>query len=102
MMSSRRSRLRLLGILFVIVILLSSNRFRPVFAAGAQMPMANLSGLVTDETKAVVPTTVITVLNTSTGLQRQAVTDDTGYFAIPLLPAGKYTLNAEMPGFATV
>ncbi len=68
----------------------------------AQATMAALSGSVTDETEAAVSDVRLTVMNTDTGLRRQAVTNRDGYFVFPLLPAGNYTLTAEMPGFAAV
>ncbi|HEX5731664.1 MAG TPA: carboxypeptidase-like regulatory domain-containing protein [Blastocatellia bacterium] len=64
--------------------------------------MSTLSGTVTDETEATVSDVMLTVMNTDTGLRRQAATNKDGYFVFPLLPAGNYTLTAEMPGFAIV
>src|ERR1700730_1516602 len=71
-------------------------------AAYAQATTANLSGTVMDGTGAVVPDVGIIVMSTTLGLQRRATTNNDGYFTIPLLPPGTYTLTAEMPGFAFV
>jgi hypothetical protein len=63
---------------------------------------SSLSGTVVDETGAVIADVRITVLNSATGFQRSTVTSENGYFIIPLLAPGNYTLTAEMPGFAVV
>ncbi|HJQ68371.1 MAG TPA: carboxypeptidase regulatory-like domain-containing protein [Blastocatellia bacterium] len=70
--------------------------------ATAQASMATLSGSVMDETEAAVSDVMLSVMNTETGLRRKAVTNRDGYFVFPLLPAGSYTLTAEMQGFAPV
>ena len=54
---------------------------------------------MTDETGAVVPKATVTVTNTSTGLSRQATTDDAGYYSIPNLPEGTYDLSVTASGF---
>jgi hypothetical protein len=70
--------------------------------AQAQSTTATLSGTVEDERGAVIPGATITVLNAGTGLERQATTNDEGYFAIPLLPPSRYKLRVERHGFAPV
>lgn len=94
--------------LLVAVVVLSVVSAEGRLSLGAEIPFhpqvttANLSGVVVDETEAVVVNARITVLNDSTGFQRQSLTNGEGYFVISLLPPGEYTLIAEMPGFATV
>jgi Carboxypeptidase regulatory-like domain/TonB dependent receptor len=68
----------------------------------AQPAMATLSGMVLDEHGAVIAGARITVLNLDTTLQRGASTSGEGYFAIPLLPPGRYILTAQCDGFATM
>src|SRR2546429_4411860 len=68
----------------------------------AQSASATLSGTVSDEAGAVIPSVNITVLNLSTALQRHAATDDRGSYVIPLLPPGRYNLTAERSGFTPV
>lgn len=63
---------------------------------------SSLSGNVIDETGAVITAVNITILHSGTGFQRYTKTNDNGYFIIPLLPPGSYSLTAEFPGFATV
>ena len=86
----------------VLVMIFALLQCEVVPAAYVQTTLANLSGMVSDETGAVVPDVKITVMSTSTGLQRHATTNSEGYFTIPLLQPETYTLTAEMPGFATV
>jgi len=68
----------------------------------AQSASATLSGTVSDEAGAVIPSVNITVLNLSTALQRHATTDDRGSYVIPLLPPGRYNMTAQRSGFTPV
>jgi len=70
-------------------------------AARAQSATATLSGTVEDANGAVVPGATITLLNTGTSLKRQTTTNGEGYFTIPLLPPGAYTLTTQHEGFVT-
>lgn len=99
-----RSIVELLSFLIwiaVSIVMLAFVQCSGVAAANLQST-ANLSGTVIDATGAVVPDVHVLVSNNSLGLQRQTTTNDEGYFLVPLLPPGTYTLAAEMPGFATV
>jgi outer membrane receptor protein involved in Fe transport len=71
-------------------------------AAFAQETTAAIYGTATDAKGGLVPGVKVTAVNEGTGTQREAVTNDQGGYTIPLLPAGKYTITAEMPGFATL
>ena len=46
-----------------------------------------------------VPKAAVTVRNTSTGLSRQVVADEAGYYSIPSLPVGAYDVSVNAPGF---
>src|SRR6266436_1928227 len=72
------------------------------FAAHAQSATATLSGTVEDTNGAVVPGAAITAVNNGTQLTRKTTTNEQGYFSIPLLPTGSYTLKAQAQGFAPV
>ena len=64
---------------------------------------ASLSGVVRDTSGAVLPG--VTVEASSPVLiekVRRGVTDGTGLYRIPDLPAGLYTVTFTLPGFATV
>ncbi len=65
----------------------------------AQGATATLSGVVTDQTGAVLPGANIAVISIAQGFQRTAATNDEGIFVVPLLPPGNYTVKAEHEGF---
>ena len=71
-------------------------------AARAQSAASTLSGTVVDENGALVTNASVAVFNPGTGLQRQVLTDDEGYFVFPLLPQGTYTLRVERKDFVPV
>ncbi|HET6178092.1 MAG TPA: TonB-dependent receptor [Candidatus Sulfotelmatobacter sp.] len=59
----------------------------------------SFSGTVTDNSGAVVAGAKVTVLAQATNVSRDAVTDDTGHFLIPLLGVADYAIKVEAPGF---
>jgi hypothetical protein len=65
----------------------------------AQVTTATVYGVVRDVTGAVLPGAGITVTNQGTNFSRDLLTDERGEFAIPALPAGRYSLRIELPGF---
>ena len=70
--------------------------------ASAQVAQADLHGTVTDESAAALPGVTISATHVDTGMTRTATTSATGTYAMPALPVGRYTIKAEMQGFATV
>jgi hypothetical protein len=52
---------------------------------------------VVDESAAVVPEVLVTVLNLGTGLQRSTIGAAQGTFVVPFLPPGRYRLSAYAP-----
>lgn len=68
----------------------------------AQSATATLSGNVTDPTGAVIANANVKAINTATNLERKTTTNNDGYFTLPLLPPGNYTLLCERDGFAAV
>jgi hypothetical protein len=69
--------------------------------AGAQTraTSADLTGVVYDQSKAVLPGVSVTVTNVDTGLTRSTTTEADGRFATPALPPGTYSVRAELQGF---
>jgi hypothetical protein len=65
----------------------------------AQVLYGSIAGTLTDETGAMVPKATVTVTNMSTGLSRQATSDEAGYYSIPSLPEGTYDLTVNTSGF---
>jgi len=60
-----------------------------------------ISGIVRDDSGAVVPGVQVTATQTDTALRRSVVTDDTGYYVLTNLPLGPYKLEATKMGFRT-
>jgi iron complex outermembrane receptor protein len=67
---------------------------RPSFAQSGQ-----LTGVVKDPQQAVVAGAQVTVTNSETKAKTTAVTNGQGVYAVPSLPPGAYTLEAQAPGF---
>ncbi len=65
----------------------------------AQESRGSILGTVTDAQNAVVPGVEIVVTNVGTNRSRTTVSGDTGFYEIPWLDAGEYTVSAEIPGF---
>jgi Carboxypeptidase regulatory-like domain len=61
-----------------------------------------IQGTIKDTTGAVLPGVTVTVRNMDTDVTRTAVTDNSGFFAVPALVAGSYAVKAEHAGFKTV
>lgn len=70
--------------------------------AYAQSATATLSGTVVDPQNANVVGATVKAVNTETNLERKTTTNGEGYFTLPLLPPGNYTLNVEQAGFASI
>jgi len=67
--------------------------------AAAQFDRGQISGRVRDAQGAVVPGATVLVTNNQTQIQWTAVSDGTGFYTFPNLPAGKYTVSSELQGF---
>jgi hypothetical protein len=67
----------------------------------AQVSNAVVTGIVTDEQRGILPGVTVTLMNTETGVVRNAVTEEYGRYRLGGIPPGRYNLKAELPGFAT-
>ncbi|MBV9885396.1 MAG: carboxypeptidase regulatory-like domain-containing protein, partial [Acidobacteria bacterium] len=63
--------------------------------------LSGITGVVTDQTGAVVPEAKITVTNVSTGVKSFATTSSAGTYTITDLNPGTYTVTIEAAGFQT-
>ena len=61
----------------------------------------SLSGTVSDKAGAVISGATVRATSQETGATREAKTDDSGHYLIPLLPVSYYTLRVESQGFRT-
>lgn len=64
-----------------------------------QATAARVGGTVTDTTHAVVPATTVQIADAGNGLKFTAATDARGYWTIPAVPPGTYTVTATHQGF---
>src|SRR5215469_9940683 len=69
--------------------------------AWPQTQLATVFGIITDRTGAVISGALVTVVNQSTGLKREVLTDLVGQYRIVGLPTGSYSARAQKEGFQT-
>ena len=76
--------------------------FLLILAAGeafSQTATGNLTGIVMDQSQAVLPNAKVTVINQATALTRETFTNALGEYRVALLPVGVYSLRVEVSGF---
>ncbi|MDA2929451.1 TonB-dependent receptor [Acidobacteria bacterium AH-259-O06] len=83
---------KILLVLVVFLVLLPTHTL-------GQTVTGEIHGQVTDETEAAIPGATVTALNQETGLRRTTITNDVGFYTLPSLPPGLYTVSAEIAGF---
>lgn len=93
----RESRIRcalvLAGVLMLCVALWSPVTLQ------AQSDLGKISGFVKDPSGATVPNAKVTIRNSATAVERQATTNESGYYVITNVPPGLYTMTVEASGF---
>src|SRR6516162_11818559 len=92
--TARAGILCVLGV--TLAVLLLSN------ALFAQGNFGRILGTVTDQTGAVLPGAVVTVMDTERGIARSLVTDQAGEYNAPNLLPSTYTVRVQMKGFKTL
>jgi outer membrane receptor protein involved in Fe transport len=68
-------------------------------AALAQIGGGSIAGYVTDPSGAVIPGVAVDAVNIATNSRSKATANAEGYYEFPLLPAGRYKLEAVHAGF---
>jgi hypothetical protein len=68
----------------------------------AQSDNGSIVGFVKDPSGAVIPKAKVVLKNEATGVQKQATTNDSGYYVVNSIPAGLYSVSAEASGFKKV
>ena len=86
---------RTIAYLTLLLFFLSSARRDEGQVAGA-----TLSGVVTDPTTAVVAEAKISIKDMATGVIHDVASDRAGLYTAPNLPAGKYVVTVDAPGFS--
>src|SRR5258707_15110516 len=67
----------------------------------AQTVTGSITGVVTDQTGAVVPNAEGTAENVATGVKRHEGTNNTGTYTVRCLPVGNYRITVSSQGFST-
>jgi hypothetical protein len=88
-----RSTKRLFALCFCWLICLAS----PLLYGQAT---GSFAGTVTDKAGAVIAGATVRITSQATGLVREAKTDDSGHYLVPLLPVAFFTIHVEAQGFA--
>lgn len=65
----------------------------------AQQTTATLVGTVSDKTGSLMPNVTVRATNVATSTSRETVSDSSGNYTIPFLPAGEYDITATAKGF---
>jgi len=82
----------------ILVLLAALVGIQP--SAFAQGSGSSLSGLITDNSQAVVPGAAVKVRHLSTNVTSQTLTDTAGYYRFPSLAIGEYEVTVDRAGFA--
>src|SRR5215470_2165458 len=87
-------RLRFARLLVPLVLILIPSRGNAQAVAVAQV-----SGTLTDPTGAAIAGAQVTMTEIDKQVTRSTATDPSGYYVLPNLPVGPYTLNVKASGF---
>jgi hypothetical protein len=82
---------------FVVILLLASVGLQHKLAA--QTDLGSITGTVRDSSDAAVPNCQVEIKNLRTDTTRTVTTDQNGYFDVPSLTVGPYSISATAPGF---
>ncbi|MGD0444870.1 MAG: TonB-dependent receptor [Edaphobacter sp.] len=80
--------------LFLAVVLLMSRSITL-----AQVSTGTIAGTVKDDAGAMVAGAAVTITNTATGIVTHSTTSDRGFYSVPNLQTGPYTLSITATGF---
>src|ERR1700720_123190 len=95
----RESMKRQLSLIIVSILLGCGALFLPLPSAG-QAGEANIVGVVSDSSGAVIVGATVTVVSTATGLTRTTKTGTDGAYTIAKTPPGPYKVTVSQAGFA--
>jgi outer membrane receptor protein involved in Fe transport len=65
----------------------------------AQTNLASITGTITDKAGATISNCKVIVTSKATGASRSFSTSENGFYSVPSLPLGAYTIKASAPGF---
>ena len=69
------------------------------FTLSAQTALATITGVVTDQTGAVVANAPVEVKRVETGIVTKVTSTDTGNYSVSQLPVGRYEISITLQGF---
>src|SRR5215471_4385418 len=69
------------------------------YPIAAQVEQAAITGAITDQSDARIAHAKVAVTNVRTGISSTTVTNSEGYYSIPYLAPGEYTVAVESSGF---
>src|ERR1700735_3751624 len=70
-----------------------------ILCVPASAQTGQITGRVTDHNDAVLPNVSVDVVETSTAETRTVKTNSDGYYTVPSLSPGPYSISLESPGF---
>src|SRR5256885_5912599 len=73
----------------------------PAERAFAQRSTASVAGSIVDASESAVPGARVIVRNLATGAERTVESNDLGYYVVPALPTGPYSVTVSKEGFQT-
>jgi hypothetical protein len=89
------------AVLAAAALALLLSGFLAPYRALAQSAGANLSGVITDESGAVVPNAKIAIQHVANGTTRQVTSNESGVYSAPNLLPGVYDVTVSAQGFVT-
>jgi len=82
---------------WTLTAILTLSAAAPAFGQTAQM-----TGLITDSSKAAMANVKVSVTNELTGVSRATASNEHGNYTVPLLPPGKYQVLVQTQGFRSI
>lgn len=68
-------------------------------AGSSQTSLASISGVIQDPQGGVIPAAIVIATDVATGVQTPTATNAAGFYRLPNLAVGAYTLTVDHPGF---
>src|SRR5438552_1686110 len=94
-MNQIRSAMKSYIILSVLVFSAGASYFAGIASAAG----GSISGVVKDQTNAVIPGAMLTLTNPVLGATFKATSNGQGFYSLPGLPVGRYDVTIEASGF---
>src|SRR6266404_4267167 len=85
----------------VMIVIMALCSARPALV-GAQTTNATLTGFVSDQSKALIPSVKVEVINVDTNVRYSSTTNNDGSYAVTGLPPGNYKMEVEKQGFKSI